>query len=339
MLKQGVVLYGAGKQGIAAVNELENMGIHIAAIADRQIGKNCGRFCAVSIEMLCEQVNKEVCIITPNLPLSDVWETLQNNFPIVVDFATIQKIFNLRDYFFPKQCAEMDYTLCHPFNCYDSPYIQDMELEVYRKDITNETLIDIDLYIGFQKSLLPNVLKCGNAFFKKQAQAKNFRYKSNNGWFDDGDAGLLHSMILEYKPKRIIEIGSGFSTCVMLDTNEYWLDNKIEITCIEPYPHRLMENIRKNEKIEIRNEYVQHVPLEVFDSLEANDILFIDSSHVVKAGGDIIWEYFHIIPRLKDGVIIHIHDIIYPFTYPERWILQGRAYTEAFILRAFKKVL
>ena len=220
MLKQGVVLYGAGKQGIAAVNELENMGIHIAAIADRQIGKNCGRFCAVSIGMLCEQ-------------------------------------------------------------------------------------------------------------------AKNFKYKSNKGWFDDGDAGLLHSMILEYKPKRIIEIGSGFSTCVMLDTNEYWLDNQIEITCIEPYPHRLMENIRNKEKIEIRSEFVQHVPLEVFDSLEANDILFIDSSHVVKAGGDIIWEYFHIIPRLKDGVIIHIHDIIYPFTYPERWILQGRAYTEAFILRAF----
>ncbi len=79
-----------------------------------------------------------------------------------------------------------------------------------------------------------------------------------------------------------------FSTCVMLDTNEYWLDNQIEITCIEPYPHRLMENIRNKEKIEIRSEFVQHAPLEVFDSLEANDILFIDSSHVVKAGGDII---------------------------------------------------
>lgn len=70
MLKQGVVLYGAGKQGIAAVNELENMGIHIAAIADRQIGKNCGRFCAVSIEMLCEQVNKEVCIIKSHYTLN-----------------------------------------------------------------------------------------------------------------------------------------------------------------------------------------------------------------------------------------------------------------------------
>lgn len=335
MLKKGVVIYGAGNQGMAAIEKFEAMGIHIVAIADRQVGKKCGKFCSVSLETLCERANNEVCVITPNLPLQDVWEKLRHNYSIVIDILSVFEIFNVREYCFPHLCSEMDYTLCHPFNCYDSPYIQDIELEVYRRITPKDELKDIDLSIDFQKGLLPKVLHNSNNFLKKQAQTKNFRYKSNNGWFDDGDAGLLHSMILEYKPKRIIEIGSGYSTCVMLDTNEYWFDNHIDIICIEPYPQRLMENIRNNEKLEIRKEFVQNVPLEIFDTLESNDILFIDSSHVVKVGGDIVWEYFHIIPRLKNGVIIHIHDIAFPFTYSEKWILQGRAYTEAFLLRAF----
>jgi hypothetical protein len=68
--------------------------------------------------------------------------------------------------------------------------------------------------------------------------------------------------------------------------------------------------------------------------LESGDILFIDSSHVGRAGGDVPWVYFNILPRLKSGVLIHIHDILYPFTYPETWLKQGRSYNEAFIVRA-----
>ena len=84
----------------------------------------------------------------------------------------------------------------------------------------------------------------------------------------------------------------------------------------------------------IKEDYVQNIPLEEYESLDEGDILFIDSSHVARTGGDVPWEYFRILPKLKSGVVIHIHDIFYPFEYPEEWILKGRAYDEAFILRA-----
>lgn len=154
--------------------------------------------------------------------------------------------------------------------------------------------------------------------------------------FRSADAFLLHSIIREYNPKHIIEIGSGYSTAVMLDANEYYMGGQIDITCIEPYPERLFSILKDGDDkiLSLRKDFVQNIILDEFDNLEENDILFIDSSHVAKMGGDVPYEYFNILPRLKKGVIIHIHDIFYPFTYPDKWIVGGRAYNEAFILRA-----
>ncbi len=162
------------------------------------------------------------------------------------------------------------------------------------------------------------------------------RYTEDNDMFSLPDALLLHSMIREYKPKRIVEIGSGYSTFVILDTMEYFMEDDSSIICIEPYPDRLFSRLRKSdrEKITIYEQFVQNVPLELFQKLDAGDILFIDSSHVAKMGGDILWEYFYILPCLKPGVLIHIHDMFYPFTYPLGWMREGRAYNEAFIVRA-----
>jgi len=128
MLKKSVVIYGAGNQGMAAIEKFEIMGIHIVEIADKQVGKSCGRFCSISIETLCDRADNEVCVITPNLPLPDVWKKPQCSYSVVIDFLTVLEIFNVREYFFSNLCSEMNYTLCHPFNCYDSPYIQDIEM-------------------------------------------------------------------------------------------------------------------------------------------------------------------------------------------------------------------
>lgn len=134
--------------------------------------------------------------------------------------------------------------------------------------------------------------------------------------------------------KRIIEIGSGFSTFAALDTIDKWGNGDIKVTCIEPYPDRLYSRMtdKDRETLDVIPDFVHNVNLSIFDILEKGDILFIDSSHVTKSGGDIPFEYFNILPRLKPGVIIHIHDIYYPFDYPKDWLVRG--YTEAFILRA-----
>ncbi len=144
-------------------------------------------------------------------------------------------------------------------------------------------------------------------------------------------------MLCHFKPKRLIEIGSGFSSAAMLDTNDNNLQSNIFFTFIEPNPDRLFnlltEEDKKQHRIIQRN--VQEVDFEVFSDLEEDDILFIDSSHVVKVGSDVVCLLFQIIPRLKPGVIIHFHDIFYPFEYPSQWFEEGRAWNEIYCLRAF----
>jgi hypothetical protein len=144
-------------------------------------------------------------------------------------------------------------------------------------------------------------------------------------------------MIRFLKPKRIIEIGSGFSSAVMLDTNELFFNNQINLTFIEPYPERLFSLISEKDKNAthiIQNE-VQSVPLETFAQLQAGDILFIDSSHIIKTGSDVNYVIFEVLPILKPGVLIHFHDIFYPFEYPKEWVYAGRNWNEDYFLKAF----
>jgi len=163
------------------------------------------------------------------------------------------------------------------------------------------------------------------------------RYYYQNPSFSYADAITLHCMMRKYKPKRIIEIGSGFSSAVMADTNELFFNNSINLTFIEPNPDFffsvLPEKDRSENKIIV--EKVQNVDLHIYDELEENDILFVDSSHVAKIGSDVNHEFFEIIPRLKKGVLIHFHDIFHPFEYPYDWIMEGRAMNENYILKAF----
>ena len=144
-------------------------------------------------------------------------------------------------------------------------------------------------------------------------------------------------MLCHFKPQRIIEVGSGFSSAVMLDTNDLFFSKQIALTFIEPHPERLFSLLNDEDKKRHRiiTEMVQNVPLETFDTLEANDILFIDSSHVAKVGSDVVHLLTNVLPRLNKGVIIHFHDIFWPFEYPEEWIREGRAWNEAYVLKAF----
>lgn len=161
------------------------------------------------------------------------------------------------------------------------------------------------------------------------------RYFYNNDVYGHADAITLYSMIRHVKPNKIIEVGSGFSSAVMLDTNERFFNDSISCTFIEPYPERLLSLVREKDNVNLIKEKLEELDTSAFETLSENDILFIDSTHVSKVGSDVNFLFSNIIPKLKKGVYVHIHDIFYPFEYPKHWVYEGRAWNEAYVARAF----
>ncbi|MBI5140842.1 MAG: class I SAM-dependent methyltransferase [Nitrospirae bacterium] len=163
------------------------------------------------------------------------------------------------------------------------------------------------------------------------------RYFYDNSWFSYSDAIFLYCFLRKHRPARIIEIGSGFSSAVMLDTTERFFPDRPAITFIEPYPDRLKGLLAGQDErnMTILDKKVQDVPSELFSTLESGDLLFIDSSHVVKCGSDLQMLLFDILPHLPSGVFVHFHDVFYPFDYPAEWLEYGRYWNENYFLRAF----
>jgi predicted O-methyltransferase YrrM len=168
---------------------------------------------------------------------------------------------------------------------------------------------------------------------------KKYRYKKEGAYYRFSDAVFLYSIMRKFHPKKIIEVGSGHSSAIMLDVNEHFLDSRTTFTFIEPSPEDRLLGVMKEEDKEahvvVKSE-VQSVPLDVFQQLSANDILFIDSTHVSKVGSDLNYLMFEVLPVLKSGVLIHFHDIFYPFELPKHWVLENHWYwNENYLLRAF----
>jgi predicted O-methyltransferase YrrM len=169
--------------------------------------------------------------------------------------------------------------------------------------------------------------------FKRHDQ----RYFAENPAYSWGDAYILHAMIYQLQPKRIVEIGSGYSSACMLDAIEqYSMD--VKFTFVEPYPERLHSLLTDSDRqrCDIIERPIQDTEYDIYRLLDEGDILFIDSTHVSKTGSDVNFLLFEILPRLRRGVVIHFHDIHYPFEYPDEWIFQNRkSWNEAYLLRAF----
>jgi len=155
--------------------------------------------------------------------------------------------------------------------------------------------------------------------------------------FGYSDAIFLYSFLRKHKPKRIIEVGSGFSSAVMLDTIDSCFSEKPEMTFIEPYPERLISLFREKDKEQVRliDRKVQDVSPDLFLALKSGDLLFIDSSHVMKCGSDLQFLMFEILPRLQSGVFVHFHDVFYPFDYLSEFLMDRIYWNEAYFLRAF----
>lgn len=218
--------------------------------------------------------------------------------------------------------------------------INDIDFLKKREEIIwNYHLIDgINLNLEEQLHLFTAVNRYHSEMpFKKQKQP-DLRYYFYNGWFGEMDGTILYSMIRTLKPKKIVEVGSGFTSALMMDVNNIFFKNKIKLTFIEPNPERLYSLMVEEDKNnnEIIPRIVQDVDLKKFKELKQNDILFIDSSHVVKTGSDVQHILFKILPILNSGVYIHFHDILYPKEYPKDWIFHNRRdWNEQYFLIAF----
>lgn len=235
---------------------------------------------------------------------------------------------------------EKKYNALHvPPGHYYSPIVSTDELKKRENQIWSETqkqVLGINLNESEQLNLLNELAKFYVDLPFSDQNEKKLRYRFHNNMYTYSDGIFLYSMIRKFRPKRIIEIGSGFSSALMLDVNDLFFDNQIACTFIEPYPERLKSLLKEGENINLIEQPAQSVNLKTFDQLEQNDFLFIDSSHVSKTGSDVNFILFEILPRLKKGVKIHFHDIFYPFEYPKDWVLEKkRNWNEDYILRAF----
>ena len=149
-----------------------------------------------------------------------------------------------------------------------------------------------------------------------------------NRMFGWADASVYRAMLGWLRPGRILEVGSGYSTMIALDEG-------YPVTCIEPYPDRLLSLMRPGDPVTLMRQLAQDVPLSRYEELDPGDILFIDSSHVAKAGSDVCWLLLHVLPRPKPGAVVHLHDIFWPFEYPAAWLREHRDWTEDYLLNAF----
>lgn len=217
---------------------------------------------------------------------------------------------------------------------YYEPLFNPKKLRYSLRD--DRELPGIDLNINGQLELLNKFTFNEELLSIPIEQKDKLRYYFNNQSFPPGDSEYYYSMIRLYKPKKIIEIGSGFTSLMAMEAiNQNKKDNPsyyCDLTLVEPYE---MDWLKETNATVIKD-IVENVSKEMFNNLSKNDILFIDSSHIIRPQGDILFEYLEILPCLQKGVLIHIHDIFTPKDYSDHWFFDEVLFwNEQYLLEAF----
>jgi hypothetical protein len=164
--------------------------------------------------------------------------------------------------------------------------------------------------------------------------ASDGRFFVRNSQFSWLDCRALFVLLRHWRPRRMIEVGSGFSTLLAADVNRRFLGGRLVLTCIEPYPRPFLV-AGVPGVTELVQERLELTDPSRFETLEAGDVLFIDSSHVAKTGSDVNTLYFEVLPRLAAGVHVHVHDIFLPDDYPPDWVIgENRSWNEQYVVRA-----
>jgi len=153
--------------------------------------------------------------------------------------------------------------------------------------------------------------------------------------FGEIEADFLFCFVNTIRPARIIQVGAGLSTAVILLAAKESNYNPI-ITAIDPYPTNFLEKVGQENKIKLIKKEAQKLPLETFLSLEDGDLLFIDSTHTVKPGSEVNFLILEVLPRLKKGVYVHFHDIYFPYDYSRNLLSDALFFSnESVLLHAF----
>ena len=194
----------------------------------------------------------------------------------------------------------------------------------------------INLNVDEQLNLLSN-FNFNNELIRFPLEKENeIEFNYNNGSYESGDAEYLYNMIRHFKPNRIIEIGSGLSTLMAQNAikknKSENPDYECNHICIEPYE---MPWLKKLDIVLVR-ELVEKIDVSYFEKLGKNDILFIDSSHIIRPQGDVLFEFLELLPSIKSGVLVHVHDIFTPKDYLDNWVIKDhRLWNEQYLLEAF----
>jgi predicted O-methyltransferase YrrM len=200
-----------------------------------------------------------------------------------------------------------------------------------------DSLPGLNLRVDAQNELLMKIVTMYPQFDWSEQRIPGRRFHLKQDWYKQADSICLYSMLRLFRPRQIVEVGSGFSSALMLDVNDRFLEQGTRLTFVEPYPDRLEALLTVSDKAHTRiiRQSVQNISMDVFCELESGDLLFIDSSHTAKVGSDVNFLFFEILPRLPVGAFVHLHDIFWPFEYPAEWIATGQAWNESYLLRAF----
>jgi predicted O-methyltransferase YrrM len=201
-------------------------------------------------------------------------------------------------------------------------------------------LVGIDLNLDVQLDLVRRAFpKFRNEYdaFPHEPTEQPHLYYFNNPQFGGTDALALYCMVRHFRPRLILEVGSGFSSRV--SAQAALANGDTQLVCIDPYDDGTTrhQELRRGFPglTEFIAEKVEDLPVDFFGRLGAGDFLFIDSSHVSRIGGDVNYLFLEVLPRLKPGVIVHVHDIFLPFEYPEDWVVgMGRSFNEQYLLQA-----
>ncbi len=203
-------------------------------------------------------------------------------------------------------------------------------------------LLGISMNEDYQVSFLKNVCPIYKEEYDKfglHQGTDDFPYYVYNGSFGEIDGDILYCMVRNFKPQKVVEVGSGWSTLLSghaLKKNGMESGKSYEFTAIEPFPRRVLKDSNSIGLTNLITKRLQDVDMGIFMTLEEDDILFLDSTHVVNIDSDVCREFLEILPRLKKGVIIHIHDIFLPYEYPKKWVKELKYFwNEAYLLQAF----
>jgi len=220
----------------------------------------------------------------------------------------------------------------HPYS--PLPSDEDRERAVAKAAAAPRTLPGIDLREAEQLDLLERLLPLYDDL-PFAAAPNGHRYHYENDWFPHFDAIGYALLLRHLRPRRVIEVSAGYSSALALDVDELYLGGATRFTFIDPDAERLRSLIPEKElEGRLVEGPVQDVPIALFDELGPDDVLAIDSSHVLKAGSDVQHLIDEVFPRLTPGVHVHLHDVFYPFEYPASWHKARCAVNEAYAVRA-----